>query len=50
LTKVSRGFLQTKTPYIDPESQEKTDTNLSIQKDIYKCPICGFTLKEITDE
>lgn len=48
LTKVERSFVQKKPPFIDhEENNKKTDSQIEERKPIYKCPICGFTLKEI---
>jgi hypothetical protein len=51
LAKVGKSSIQKKAPFIDQDEQDKViETKFAEQDTIYKCPICGFTLKEIKDE
>ena len=50
LQQVHRGSVQKKPPFLDTESEQMTESKYSDQSVIYKCPICGCTLKEIKDE
>jgi len=51
LTVVSKPALQAKVPFIDYEQDgKKFESKLIEQQVIYKCPICGFTLKEQKEE
>jgi len=51
LAKVDKSIIQKTAPFIDHEEKDKViEKKFVDQKIIYKCPICGFTLKEIEYE
>jgi len=48
---VAKSIMQKKPPFMDYDEQDKViEPKFTPQDVIYKCPICGFTLKEIKDE
>lgn len=50
LTTVSRSELQKKLPFLDPENNNKSKSEMKSQCKIYKCKICGFAMREITEQ
>lgn len=51
LSVVNKPTLQIKVPFIDhEEDNKKFESKLVEQQPIYKCPICGLTLKEQLEE
>lgn len=50
LSSVARSELQNKLPFLDPENNNKTKSEMKSQCAIYKCKVCGFAMKEVTEQ
>lgn len=47
LNTILKQKLQKKLPFVDVETQKKSEQSFDKRSNMYKCPACGHVLKEI---
>lgn len=47
---VPKSSVQKKLPFLDPENNNKTKSEMKSSEAMYKCKVCGFTMKEVTEQ